>query len=101
MVYPFPGYGYEYELCAAPLVGQRGHDLPYEVCEIKGRHDEDGHPGSEAAARYLGLDAGEEAEGDQVGEGDGGHVGPDDTDDRKAGAVAVCIKIWGFVIMHF
>ena len=58
--------------------------ITYEVEEVESRHEKDGHPRAKAAVRDLGLDAGEQAQGDEVDEGDGAHVRPDSRCDGHA-----------------
>ena len=50
--------------------------LAYEVEQVEGSNEEDGHPRAESAVDHLRLDAGEQAERDEVGEPDRQHVWP-------------------------
>lgn len=58
-----------------------GSDASYladEVGEVEDGHDEDGQPFPQRAVVDLRLQPGEEAQRDEVGHGDGQHVGPDE-----------------------
>lgn len=65
-------------------------DLADKVGHVEGGHDEDGQPLPEGVVPYLRLQAGEETQGDAVGDGDGEHVGPDHTGDHVAMQDHVC-----------
>lgn len=67
-----------------------GTDLADKVGHVESGHDEDGQPLSEGGVPDLRLQAGEEAQGDAVGDGDGQHVGPDDPGDHVAVQDHVC-----------
>lgn len=52
--------------------------LANEVREVEDGHDEDGEPFPQRAVVDLRLQPGKEAQCDEVGHGDGEHVGPDE-----------------------
>ena len=62
---------------SAPGSGAGSH-LAHEVREVEYGHDEDGQPLAQDAVADLGLKTREQAQRDEIGHGDGQHVGPDD-----------------------
>lgn len=77
-----------------PYVNSRGArvetDLADKVGHVEGGHDEDGEPLPQGVVADLRLQAGEETQGDAVGDADGQHVGPDHAGDHVAMQDHVC-----------
>lgn len=64
--------------------------LADKVREVEDGHDEDGEPFPQRAVVDLRLQPGEEAQRDEVGHGDGEHVGPDEAGHDVAVEQHVC-----------
>lgn len=64
------------------LLSYLGAYFANEIGHVEDGHDEDGEPLAQCRVADLGLQAGKQAQCDEVGDGNGQHVGPNHTRDH-------------------